>query len=116
MLVAEVFCRKFESRRHVAAFLGLAPAPYASGDVSRDQGISKAGNHGTRVLMVELAWCWLRYQPSSELAVWYRNRFKGNGWRAAKVGIVALARKLLIALWRFVETGLVTQGAELRAV
>lgn len=116
MLVAEVFCRKFESRRHVAAFLGLAPAPYASGDVSRDQGISKAGNHGTRVLMVELAWCWLRYQPSSELAVWYRNRFKGNGGRAAKVGIVALARKLLIALWRFVETGLVPQGAELRAV
>jgi transposase len=116
MLVAEVFCRNFESRRHVAAFLGLAPAPYASGDVSRDQGISKAGNHGTRVLMVELAWCWLRYQPSSELAVWYRNRFKGNGGRAAKVGIVALARKLLIALWRFVETGLVPQGAELRAV
>lgn len=115
MLVAEVFCRKFESRRHVAAFLGLAPAPFSSGDVSRDQGISKAGNHGTRVLMVELAWCWLRYQPGSELAVWYRERFKGNGGRAAKVGIVALARKLLIALWRFVETGLVPQGAELRA-
>lgn len=115
MLVAEVFCRKFESRRHVAAFLGLAPAPYSSGDVSRDQGISKAGNHGTRVLMVELAWCWLRYQPASELACWYRKRFKGNGGRAAKVGIVALARKLLIALWRFVETGLVPQGAELRA-
>lgn len=115
MLVAEVFCRKFESRRHVASFLGLAPAPYASGDVSRDQGISKAGNQGTRVLMVELAWCWLRYQPGSELACWYRERFKGNGGRAAKVGIIALARKLLIALWRFVETGLVPQGAELRA-
>ena len=115
MLVAEVFCRKFESRRHVAAFLGLAPAPFASGDVSRDQGISKAGNRSTRVQMVELAWCWLKYQPSSELTVWYRNRFKGNGARAAKVGIVALARKLLIALWRFVETGLVPQGAELRA-
>ncbi|WP_297320666.1 transposase [Novosphingobium sp.] len=106
---------KFESRRHVAAFLGLAPAPFASGDVSRDQGISKAGNRSTRVQMVELAWCWLKYQPSSELTVWYRNRFKGNGARAAKVGIVALARKLLIALWRFVETGLVPQGAELRA-
>jgi len=115
MLVAEVFCRKFESRRHVAAFLGLAPAPFASGDVSRDQGISKAGNRSTRVQMVELAWCWLKYQPSSELTVWYRNRFKGNGARAAKVGIVALARKLLIALWRFAETGLVPQGAELRA-
>jgi transposase len=115
MLVAEVFCRKFESRRHVAAFLGLAPAPFASGDVSRDQGLSKAGNRSTRVQMVELAWCWLKYQPSSELTVWYRTRFKGNGARAAKVGIVALARKLLIALWRFVETGLVPQGAELRA-
>lgn len=115
MLVAEVFCRKFASRRHVAAFLGLAPAPYSSGDVSRDQGISKAGNHATRVQMVELAWCWLRYQPGSELACWYRARFKGNGARAAKVGIVALARKLLITLWRFVETGLVPQGAELRA-
>lgn len=115
MLVAEVFCRKFDSRRHAAAFLGLAPAPYSSGEVSRDQGISKAGNHATRVQMVELAWCWLRYQPGSELASWYRERFKGNGARAAKVGIVALARKLLIALWRFVETGLVPQGAELRA-
>ncbi len=115
MLVAEVFCRKFESRRHVASFLGLAPAPYSSGDVSRDQGISKAGNRGTRVQMVELAWCWLRYQPGSEMTRWYRERFKGNGSRAAKVGIVALARKLLIALWRFVETGLVPQGAELRA-
>lgn len=115
MLVAEVFCRKFSSRRHVAAFLGLAPAPYSSGDVSRDQGISKAGNHAARVQMVELAWCWLRYQPGSELACWYRDRFKGHGGRAAKVGIVALARKLLIALWRFVETGLVPQGAELRA-
>lgn len=83
--------------------------------MSRDQGISKAGNRSTRVQMVELAWCWLKYQPSSELTVWYRNRFKGNGARAAKVGIVALARKLLIALWRFVETGLVPQGAELRA-
>lgn len=115
MLTAEVFCRNFENRRKLASFIGLAPSPFASGNVERDQGISKAGNHGTRVLLVELAWCWLRYQPGSELSQWYRDRFKGNGKRSAKVGIVALARKLLIALWRFVETGLVPQGAELRA-
>lgn len=115
MLVAEVFSRSFSSRRHLASFLGLAPSPYSSGNVDRDQGISKAGNHGTRVMMVELAWNWLRYQPGSELTRWYRERFKGKGARAAKVGVVALARKLLIALWRFVETGLVPQGAELRA-
>lgn len=115
MLVAEVFCRQFDNRRQLASFLGLAPSPYSSGDVERDQGISKAGNHGTRVLLVELAWCWLRYQPESELSQWYRERYKGRGKRSAKVGIVALARKLLIALWRFVETGLVPRGAELRA-
>ncbi len=115
MLVAEVFCRQFGNRRQLASFLGLAPSPYSSGSVERDQGISKAGNHGTRVLLVELAWCWLRYQPESELSVWYRDRYKGRGKRSAKVGIIALARKLLIALWRFVETGLVPQGAELRA-
>jgi transposase len=114
MLVAEVFCRNYSSRRHLASFLGLAPSPYSSGGVERDQGISKAGNRGARCLMVELAWGWLRYQPNSELAQWYRERFKGKGKRSAKVGIVALARKLLIALWRFVETGLVPQGAELR--
>jgi transposase len=114
MLVYEVFCRQFTSRRHLASFLGLAPSPYSSGSVDRDQGISKAGNRGARCLMVELAWGWLRYQPSSELTLWYRERFKGKGKRAAKVGVVALARKLLIALWRFVETGLVPHGAELR--
>lgn len=114
MLVSEVFSRDFASRRHLASFLGLAPSPYSSGNVERDQGISKAGNRGARCLMVELAWGWLRYQPSSELTLWYRERFKGKGKRAAKVGVVALARKLLIALWRFVETGLVPQGAELR--
>lgn len=115
MLVAEVFCRHFDNRRQLASFLGLAPSPYNSGSVERDQGISKAGNRGTRVLLVELAWCWLRYQPASELSQWYRDRYKGRGKRSAKVGIIALARKLLIALWRFVETGLVPRGAELRA-
>jgi transposase len=71
-LVAEVFYRQFESRRHLDSYLGLAPSPYASGDVSRDQGISKAGNKRARVMMVELAWCWLRYLPQNQLAQWYR--------------------------------------------
>lgn len=116
MLTAEIFHRQFENRRQLTAFLGLAPSPYSSGDVERDQGISKAGNKNARVLLVELAWCWLRYQPDSALVTWYRERFLGRGKRAVKVGIVALARKLLIALWRYVETGLVPHGAELRPV
>ena len=115
MLVAEVFCRQFGNQRQLASFLGLALSPYNSGSVERDQGISKGGNHGTRVLLVEPAWCWLVYQPASEPSQWYSDRYKGRGKRSAKVGIIALARKLLIALWRFVETGLVPQGAELRA-
>ena len=115
MLTAEVFHRHFAGRRQLTSFMGLSPTPFASGDVDRDQGISKAGNKPTRVLMVELAWCWLRYQPASDLTLWYRSRFVGQGARAAKIGIVALARKLLISLWRFVETGLVPTGAELRA-
>ena len=115
MLVAEVFCRQFGNQRQLASFLGLGLSPYNSGSVERDQGISKGGNHGTRVLLVEPAWCWLVYQPASEPSQWYSDRYKGRGKRSAKVGIIALARKLLIALWRFVETGLVPQGAELRA-
>ena len=115
MLVAEVFHRQFDNRRRLASFLGLAPSHHSSGDVERDRGISKAGNKPARVLLVELAWCWLRYQPESDLTKWYRDRFVGRGKRAVKVGIVALARKLLIALWRYVETGLVPHGAELRA-
>lgn len=108
------FCRRFQNRRHLASYLGLAPSHYASGDLSRDQGISKAGNKPARVMTVELAWCWLRYQPQSQLALWYRRRFAGQSGRSGKVGIVALARKLAIALWRFVEDGLVPTGARLK--
>ena len=93
---------------------GLAPAHYASGEASRDQGISKADNKPARVMMVELAWCWLRYQPQSELARWYRCRFKEKIGRSRKVGVIALARKLAIALWRFLEQGLVPDGAKLK--
>lgn len=113
-MVTEIFHRQFKNRRHLASYLGLAPSHYASGDVSRDQGISKAGNQSARVMMVELAWCWLRYQPQSELTRWYRQRFAQKTGRSGKIGIVALARKLAIALWRFIEDGLVPTGARLK--
>ena len=115
VLVAEVYHRTFATRRHLASFLGLSPSPYSSGDVERDQGISKAGNKLARQTLVELAWFWLRYQPGSKLASWWRERFSAKGARARKIGIVALARKLAIALWRFVEGGVVPEGAALKA-
>jgi len=115
VLIAEVYHRTFETRRHVASFIGLAPSPYASGDVSRDRGINKAGTKLARQTLVELAWLWLRYQPQSKLTRWWHERFAGKGMRGRKVGIVALARKLAIALWRFVEDGVVPEGALLKS-
>lgn len=114
VLVAEVYHRKFETRRHVASFVGLAPSPYNSGDTQRDRGINKAGTKLARQTLVELAWFWLRYQPNSRLSLWWRERFGEQGMRGRKVGIVALARKLAIALWRFVEDGVVPEGAVLK--
>jgi transposase len=114
VLVAEVYHRSFETRRHVASFVGLAPSPYNSGDTDRDRGISKAGTKLARQTLVELAWFWLRYQPNSKLSLWWHERFGGMGMRGRKVGIVALARKLAIALWRFVEQGVVPEGATLK--
>lgn len=114
VLVAEVYHRWFETRRHVASFVGLAPSPYRSGDTDRDRGISKAGTKLARQTLVELAWFWLRYQPNSWLSLWWHERFGDKGMRGRKVGIVALARKLAIALWRFVEEGLVPEGATLK--
>jgi transposase len=111
VLVTEVFHRSFKNRRHLASYLGLTPSPYASGESSREQSISKAGNKPARTLLVELAWCWLRYQPGSGLAEWYRRTCGEHSSRVRKVGIVALARKLAIALWRFVEHGVVPAGA-----
>jgi transposase len=113
-LVAEVYHRNFESRRHLASFVGLAPSPYASGDVSRNRGISKAGTKLARQTLVELAWSWLRYQPESALSAWWRERFAGAGMRGRKVGIVALARRLAIAFGRFLEDGLMPEGATLK--
>ncbi|RAH98440.1 hypothetical protein DLJ53_27535 [Acuticoccus sediminis] len=110
-----MFHRPFSSRRHLASYLGLAPTPYASGDQQRDQGISKAGNKPARTLLVEIAWVWMRHQPGSALTTWYRARYAQNGARSRKVGVVALARKLAIALWHFVEHGVVPSGAVLNA-
>jgi transposase len=114
VLVAEVYHRSFETRRHVASFVGLAPSPYKSGHTDHDRGISKAGTKLARQTLVELAWFWLRYQPNSRLSLWWHARFGDKGMRGRKVGIVALARKLAIALWRFVEDGVVPEGATLK--
>jgi transposase len=111
LLVMELFgWRVIANRKQLGALVGLTPTPYQSGTTAREQGISKAGNRRLRKLMVELAWCWIRWQPESELTKWYQLRF-GSGKRARKVGIVAVARKLLIALWRYLEHGEIPKGA-----
>jgi transposase len=107
--------RRFRNRKEVGAAAGLTPTPYQSGDDSREQGISKAGSRHIRAVAIEMAWCWLRYQPGSKLSRWYQERFAQGGKRARKVGIVAVARKLLIDLWRFLEQGEIPEGATLKA-
>ena len=114
VLAREVFWRTLRNRREVAHCAGLAPTPYASGESAHEQGISKAGNRRVRVLTVQLAWCWLRYQPHSALAQWFNTRFADGGSRIRRIGIVALARRLLIALWRYVEYGVIPAGATLK--
>jgi len=108
--------RNFNNRREVGACAGLTPTPYDSGKTRREQGISKAGNKRIRKLIVEIGWCWLRYQPNSELSRWFNERFANGGKRMRRIGIVALARKLLIALWRFRTHGLIPEGARLKAI
>ncbi|OOG23439.1 hypothetical protein B1C78_11310 [Thioalkalivibrio denitrificans] len=107
--------REFRNAKQVGALAGLTGTPYASGQINREQGISKAGNRRVRALAVEIAWLWLRYQPDSALSRWFFERFGGTGKRHRRVGIVALARKLLVALWRYLETGMVPEGATLKA-
>jgi transposase len=107
--------RRFRNRKEVGAAAGLIPTHYQSGDSSREQGISKAGSRHIRAVAIEMAWCWLRYQPGSRLSRWYQARFGGGGTRARKIGIVAVARKLLIELWRFLEYGVIPEGAVLKA-
>jgi transposase len=106
--------RNFRNRKQVGAVVGLTPTPYSSGKSEREQGISKAGSRQMRWLAVELGWSWVRHQPNSELTKWYRRRWDQNS-RLRKIGIVAVARKLLIALWRYVDQGEVPVGAELVA-
>lgn len=107
--------RDFRNRRELAAAAGLTGTPYASGEHGREQGISKAGNRRVRTLLIELAWYWLRHQPGSELSRWFTARFAGGGKRLRRIGIVALARRLLIALWHYLKDGLVPAGATLKA-
>ena len=112
ILVMELFSwRAIKNGKELGALVGLTPVPFDSGKSQREQGISKAGNKHVRCLMVELAWMWLRWQPESALSQWYQRRFGAGNKRARKVGIVALARKLLIALWRFVDQGELPAGA-----
>ncbi len=113
-LVRESFIRSFRSTKALDAYAGLVGTPFASGGIEREQGITKAGNRRLRTAVVELAWLWLRYQPGSGLAAWFRHRLGEAGGRMRKVLVVALARKLLIALWRFAAQGLVPQGASAR--
>ena len=93
---------------------GLTPTPYHSGESAREQGITKSGNRHVRWMSTELAWSWVRYQPESALSGWFRERFGGGGKRLRRIGIVAVARKLLIALWRFLKTGVFPEGAVLK--
>ena len=113
LLIHEIFYRGFRNRRELASWVGLTPTPWASGDTQRDQGISRAGPAWIRAQLVQMAWRWLRFQPESALSIWFEERTAGAQGRIRRVMIVALARKLLIALWRFSGTGLVPTGARL---
>ena len=114
ILATEFFSwRQFKNTKQVGACAGLTPTPYDSGDSVREQGISKAGNKNVRKLMVELSWLWLRYQPQSKLSLWFNKRFGSGGKRMRRIGIVALARKLLVSLWRYLENSVIPEGAML---
>jgi transposase len=115
MLWSECLFRSFRNRRQIAAYAGLAPTPWQSGSVQHEQGVSKSGNPRLRSTMIQLAWLWLRHQPTSELSLWFRERVKRNGGRGKKTAIVALARKLLVALWKFSSSGVVIEGAMMKA-
>jgi transposase len=113
-LWSEGLFRTFNNRKQVAAYAGLAPTPWQSGSVHRDQGVSKAGNPRLRTTMIQIAWLWLRHQPQSALTLWFRERIKRTGGRLGKTMIVALARKLLVALWKYATAGVLIEGAVLK--
>ena len=116
VLAREVLYRSFANRRQLASYVGIAPMPYQSGGMDRDRSISRAGNPRARTTLIQLAWLWLRYQPGSALSDWFRRRVGTLQGRTRRIAIVAMARKLLIALWRYVETGVLPDGVELRAM
>jgi len=112
VFVTEFFgWREFRNRREIGALAGLTPTPYQSGATDREQGISKAGNRHVRAIVVQIAWGWLKHQPDSELSRWYNRRFGPGSARVKKIGIIALSRRLLIELWRYLETGAIPEGA-----
>src|SRR5438270_988929 len=115
VLVREVLYRSFANRRQLASYVGITPMPYQSGGMDRDRSINRAGNPRARTSLIQLAWLWLRYQPCSALATWFRERVGTLQGRTRRVAIVAMARRLLIALWRYVETGVLPEGVEIRA-
>jgi transposase len=115
VFVMELFgWRVFRNRREVGGAVGITPMPYQSGDSAREQGISHAGNRRVRTMAIEIAWSWLRYQPQSRLSQWYRERFGSGGPRLRRIGIVAMARRLMVDLWRYVEFGTIPEGAQLK--
>jgi transposase len=114
VLWSEGLSRQFDNRRQIAAYAGLAPTPWQSGSVNREQGISQSGNSRLRTTMIQLAWLWLRHQPRSALTLWFQDRIERNGGRRRQTTIVALARKLLVALWKYVSAGVVIEGAMIR--
>ena len=115
VLWTECLYRRFDHRRQVAAYAGLAPTPWKSGSIDREQGVSKAGNPRLRAMLLQLAWLWLRHQTDSVLSQWFVDRVKANGGRLKKPTIVALPRELLVALWKYVTSGVVIEGAIVRA-
>jgi transposase len=115
ILWSEGLFRHFDNRRQVASYAGLAPTPWQSGAIDREQGVSKAGNPRLRTTLIQLAWLWLRHQPQSALAIWFKERVNRNGGRLKKTAIVALARKLLVALWKYVTAGVIIEGAIMKA-
>ena len=115
VLTREVFYRDFANRREVGAYFGLTPTPWRSGSMDYEQGIAKSGNPRARTMAIELAWLWRRWQPDSALARWFERRVGSAKGRVRRIAIVALARKLVVALWRYVLNGLVPDGAALKA-
>ena len=115
VLAREVYYRQFANRQQVGSYLGMTPSAYDSGESRRSQGISKAGNSLVRRVMIQVAWFWIKHQPESELTKWFHHRTEGQSKRVRRIMIVALARKLAIALWRYLETGLIPQGAVVKA-